>query len=413
MRHHPTSYRSLLRSALLIAILGALGSSASAQSVERARDWGIPFKGTPGPLNAITDVPGLTVGQVTLVSGSGPLTKGKGPVRTGVTAILPRGKKFDPVFAGYFSFNGNGDMTGTHWIAESGFLETPVLITNTGSVGVVRDAAWQWMEKNGYYAPFAKDYWYAYPVVAETYDGVLNDIDGQHVKAEHAWQALDGARGGAVPEGAVGGGTGMMAHGFKGGTGTSSRKVDGPLGSFMVGVLVQANYGGRGEMRIGGLPINKALREIPGPVMNPIPSTTRPLVARAAPTALERETGSIIVVVATDAPLDAVQCQRLARRATVGLARMGGKGGNGSGDIFIAFATGNPGAFSNDKITPMKHYPNDAMDPLFSAAADATEEAILNALVAARDMTGIQGNSVRALPKKEVQAFLKEHNLMK
>lgn len=405
---------------LALASQGASGQSGerpprhgSEPSIERARDWGIPFGGTPGPLNAITDVPGLTVGQVTLVSGSGRLSKGKGPVRTGVTAILPRGKKFDPVFAGDAAFNGNGDMTGTHWIAESGFLETPILITNTGSVGVVRDAAWQWMERNGYYAPFARDYWYAYPVVAETYDGVLNDIDGQHVKAEHAWQALDAARGGPVAEGATGGGTGMVAHGFKGGTGTSSRKVAGPLGSFTVGVLVQANYGGRGEMRIGGVPINKALRDIPGPVLNPIPSTTRPLAARGAAFALARETGSIIVVIATDAPLDAVQCQRLARRATVGLARMGGKGGNGSGDIFIAFATGNPGAFSNDRITSMKHYPNDAMDPLFTAVADATEEAIVNALVAGRDMTGIEGNSVRALPKKEVQEFLKEHRLMK
>jgi D-aminopeptidase len=250
-----------------------------------------------------------------------------GPVRTGVTTILPRGSTFDPVFAGSFSFNGNGDMTGTHWISESGFMETPILITNTGSVGVVRDAALAWMEKHGYYAPFAKDYWYAYPVVTETYDGILNDINGHHVKPEHAWQALDSAKGGPVPEGAVGGGTGMIAHQFKGGTGTSSRKVDGPLGNFTVGVLVQANYGGREEMRIGGLPISKALKDIPRPVLSDIPSTTRPLLVRAAPTTLDREMGSIVVIVATDAPLNALQCQRLARRVTVGLSRVGGKGG--------------------------------------------------------------------------------------
>ena len=396
-----------------IVLVFAVGASPCSQAAERARDWGIPFQGIPGPLNAITDVPGVTVGQVTLISGTGALQKGKGPVRTGVTAILPRGNTFDPVFAGYSSFNGNGDMTGTHWISESGFLEAPILITNTGSVGVVRDAAWQWMERKGFYTPFAKDYWYAYPLVAETYDGILNDIDGQHVRAEHAFQALDKATSGPVPEGAVGGGTGMIAHQFKGGTGTSSRKVSGAVGNFTVGILVQANYGTRDEMRIGGLPIGKELRDIPRATVNPIPSSTRPLLARSGSVAIDRETGSIIVVIATDAPLDALQCQRMARRAAVGLARMGGKGGNGSGDIFLAFATGNPGAFSNDKVTALKRFPNDAMDPLFTAVAEATEEAILNALVAGRDMTGIQGNSVRGLPKTEVQKFLKLHGLMK
>ena len=381
-----------------------------AQSPERARDWGIPLAGTPGPLNAITDVPGVEVGLVTLISGDGPLVKGKGPVRTGVTAILPRGRTFDPVYAGWDTFNGNGDMTGTHWIGESGFLETPVLITNTGNVGIVRDAAWQWMEKHGYYMPFAKDYWYAYPVVAETYDGGLNDIDGQHVRPAHVWEALDSAKGGPVAEGAVGGGTGMICHQFKGGTGTSSRKVKGPLGDFTVGVLVQANYGRRAEMRIGGLPIGPALRDFPLPVEHDIPSSTRPLARAFQP---DRETGSIIVIIATDAPLSATQCQRLARRATVGIARMGGKGGNGSGDIFLAFATGNPGAFNPNAITAVKQFPNDGLDPFFTAVAEATEEAILNALVAGRDMTGIQGNRVRGLPKQEVQDFLKAHALLK
>ncbi len=394
----------------VLAICTAHPMLVYGQSPERARDWGIPFAGTPGPLNAITDVPGVLVGQVTLISGDGPLVKGKGPIRTGVTAILPRGKTFDPVFAGWDAFNGNGDMTGTHWISESGFLETPVLITTTGSVGTVRDAAWQWMEKHGYYAPFAKDYWYAYPVVAETYDGILNDIDGQHVLPVHVWQALDAATNGPVPEGSVGGGTGMICHRFKGGTGTSSRLVESGLGRFTVGVLVQANYGDRDEMRIGGLPIGKALREFPRPLVHDIPSSTR-LMARPANT--DRETGSIIVVIATDAPLNATQCQRMARRATAGISRMGGKGGNGSGDIFLAFATGNPGAFSLKEITAIRQFPNEGMDPLFSAVAEATEEAILNALVAGRDMTGIQGNSVRGLPKKEVQAFLREHSLLK
>lgn len=383
---------------------------ALVQSPERARDWGIPFAGNPGPLNAITDVPGVWVGQVTLISGEGPLVKGKGPIRTGVTAILPRGKTFDPVYAGWETFNGNGDMTGTHWISESGFLETPVLITNTGNVGIVRDAAWRWMEKHGYYAPFARDYWYAYPVVAETYDGILNDIDGQHVHAEHVWQALDLAKGGPVPEGAVGGGTGMICHEFKGGTGTSSRRVESALGNFVVGVLVQTNYGVREEMRIGGLPIGKALREVPLPVIHDIPSSTRPL---AQATGSDRETGSIIVIIATDAPLNATQCQRMARRASVGISRMGGKGGNGSGDIFLAFATGNPGAFSLNGMTTVKQFPNEGMNPLFTAVGEATEEAILNALVAGRDMTGIQGNTVRGLPKREVQDFLREHALLR
>jgi D-aminopeptidase len=401
-----------LRGCLQIGILGMLVAPmiVSGQNLERARDWGIPFSGTPGTFNAITDVTGVLVGQVTLISGDGPLVKGKGPVRTGVTAILPRGKTFDPVYAGWGTFNGNGDMTGTHWISESGFLETPVLITNTGSVGTVRDAAWKWMEKHGYYAPFRRDYWYAYPVVAETYDGILNDIDGQHVLPDHVTQALDLAKDGPVMEGGVGGGTGMICHGFKGGTGTSSRRVETALGKFMVGVLVQTNYGLRDEMRIGGLPIGKALLDVPRPTIHDIPSSTRPLARAGTP---ERETGSIIVIIATNAPLNATQCQRMARRATVGVSRMGGKGGNGSGDIYLAFATGNPGAFSLENITTVKQFPNEGMDLFFTAVGEATEEAILNALVAGRDMTGIQGNSVRGLPKKLVQDFLSEHAMLK
>lgn len=396
-----TNANAVLGAALIATLLHASAAP------ERARDWGIPFSGQPGALNAITDVPGVTVGTVTLIVGDGPLVKGKGPVRTGVTAILPRGKTFDPVYAGWGTLNGNGDMTGTHWITESGFLETPILITGTASVGTVRDAAWQWIEQNRYFAPFKPGYWYAYPVVAETYDGVLNDINGQHVLPEHARQALDSARSGPVLEGAVGGGTGMICHGFKGGTGTSSRKVNNEFGSFVVGVLVQANYGGRTEMRLGGLPIDGALRDVPHPVLNEIGGQA------ATPRRSDRETGSIIVIIATDAPLNATQCTRMANRAPIGIARMGGKGGNGSGDIFLAFATGNPGAFSLKETTSVKQFPNDGMDDLFTAVADATEEAICNALVAGKDMTGIQGNSVRGLPKPLVQDFLRRHGLLK
>jgi D-aminopeptidase len=380
--------------------------SATGQVRERARGWGIPFSGTPGQLNAITDVPGVTVGMATLISGEGPLVKGKGPVRTGVTAIFPRGKKFDPVYAGWDTFNGNGDMTGTHWISESGFLETPVLITGTGSVGTVRDAAWNWMDRNRFFAPFKPGYWYAYPVVAETYDGMLNDINGQHITPPDVWRALDSAAGGPVAEGAAGGGTGMICHGFKGGTGTSSRKVENEFGSFLVGVLVQTNYGTRKEMRLGGIPIGPELLDVPLPVEHELKSAS----LRPGP---ERETGSIIVVIATDAPLNATQCTRMARRASVGVARTGGKGGNGSGDIFLAFATGNPGAFSLTQTTTVRQFPNEGMNDLFTAVADATEESICNALVAGRDMTGIEGNSVRALPKKEVQDFLRRHALLK
>jgi D-aminopeptidase len=402
-----TRIRQTIRAAAVLVALAGTTGGALAQTPERARGWGIPFTGTPGPLNAITDVPGVTVGMVTLIEGEGPLVKGKGPVRTGVTAILPRGKTFDPVHANWGTLNGNGDMTGTHWITESGFLETPVLITNTGNVGIVRDAAWQWMERNRYYAPFRPGYWYAYPVVAETYDGILNDIDGQHVRPEHVWRALDTAQGGPVPEGAVGGGTGMICHGFKGGTGTSSRKVEDEFGSYTVGVLVQTNYGSRREMRLGGVPIGKELLDVPLPAINDLPEAS---ARRADPDA---DRGSIIVVIATDAPLDSLQCRRLAARAPIGIARMGGKGSNGSGDLFLAFATGNPGAFSLTKTTTVEQFPNEGMNDLFTAVADATEEAITNALVAGRDMTGIQGNSVRGLPRKLVQDFLRQHGLLR
>lgn len=372
---------------------------------KRARDWGVPFDGTPGRYNAITDVAGVTVGHVTILKGEGPLVKGKGPVRTGVTAILPRGKEFAPVYANWYALNGNGDMTGTHWITESGFLETPVLITNTGSVGIVRDAAWQWMDRNKYYTPFYKDYWYAYPVVAETYDGMFNDINGQHVTKEDVWKALDGARSGAVEEGGVGGGTGMMCYGFKGGIGTASRVVDKSIGGYTVGVLVQANHGGRSQLIVAGVPVGKELLDTLRPKFDPPTSASLP--------AWEKEIGSIIIVLATDAPLLPDQLKRLAQRIPLGLTRTGGIGGNGSGDIFLAFSTANKNAFSTKEAQKVTTLPNEWMDALFAATVQATEEAIINALFAGKTLVGINGNTMYGLPKELVMQKLKKYNRLK
>ncbi len=358
---------------------------------QRARDLGIPFSGTPGPFNAITDVPGVEVGHTTLISGEGRLVKGQGPVRTGVTAILPRGHRFSPSFAGWYALNGNGEMTGTTWIEEAGFLETPILITNTFSVGVVRDAAIAWMERTGYTGPFLADLWYTYPVVAETYDGILNDISGQHVRAEHAWAALDSARSGPVAEGNVGGGTGMISHGFKGGIGTSSRRL--PSGH-TVGVLVQANHGGRSTFTVAGVPVGREITDLTPVVRFDDPS----------------ERGSIIVIVATDAPLLPHQLKRLARRVPIGIGLNGGRAGNGSGDIFLAFSTANEGAFSRDSVATVQVWPNDEINGLFDAVVQATEEAILNALVAARTMTGVNGNTAYALPHDRLREILRRYN---
>ncbi|MGH9649086.1 MAG: P1 family peptidase, partial [Terriglobales bacterium] len=313
--------------AVLISLLAAV-PAAWGQAKPRARDLGIPFDGAPGPLNAITDVKGVEVGHTTLISGAGKLVAGKGPVRTGVTAILPRGKSpSDPVFAGWFSQNGNGEMTGTTWVEESGFLEGPVMITNTHSVGVVRDAVVAWRVRQG--GADATGYWWSLPVVAETWDGYLNDINGFHVKPEHAFAAIEQARSGAVTEGNVGGGTGMVCHEFKGGIGTASRKLEEKDGGHTVGVLVQCNYGLRRLLRVAGAPVG---REIPGDEV----------YSRAGSPG--DEVGSIIIVVATDAPLLPHQLKRVARRAALGLARNGSIAGNGSGDIFIAFSTANPEA---------------------------------------------------------------------
>src|SRR5262245_48193249 len=315
-----------MRILLTVCILVSIAIPSSAQSKPRARDLGASFDGTPGALNAITDVNGVEVGMTTLVSGNGPLKEGAGPVRTGVTAILPRGKSSnDPVMSGWFSLNGNGEMTGTTWIKESGFLEGPVFITNTHSVGVVRDASIAWGLKHG-----ATLQPWSLPVVAETWDGTLNDINGFHVKPEHVFAALDGASGGPVAEGNVGGGTGMICYGFKCGTGTSSRKLDSNAGGYTVGVLVQANHGRRPELRIAGAPVGVEIPLTPPRGDDP-PNDPAP----------DRELGSIIIVVATDAPLLPHQLERIARRASLGLARTGATSGNSSGDIFIAFSTAN------------------------------------------------------------------------
>ena len=367
-----------------------------------ARELGIPLEGVPGPLNAITDVPGVEVGHATIIRGEGPLKVGNGPVRTGVTAILPRGKTFDPVFAARYVLNGNGELTGTTWIDESGFLETPILITNTFSVGVVRDATLAWMERRNYKSPVLRvgnsDIWMAYPVVGETFDGLLNDIVGQHVTREHAFQALDGARSGPVLEGNVGGGTGMMAHLFKGGIGTASRCVAELPKPYRVGVLVQANHGTRSEFTVSGVPVGREITDL----LPNLPGQN----AKAA----GASRGSIIVVVATDAPLLPHQLKRLAQRIPLGIGRLGGAGENGSGDIFLAFSTANPGAWSRKETKMVEVISNDAIDPLFYATVQATEEAILNAMVAAETMTGADGITVHALPHDRLREVLRKYN---
>jgi D-aminopeptidase len=359
----------------------------------RARDIGIPFSGTTGRFNAITDVRGVEVGYSTIVSGQGKNIRGKGPVRTGVTAILPRGRSNNPVFANWYSLNGNGEMTGTTWITESGFLEGPIMITNTNSVGVVRDAVLKWYVKTGWYK---EDFWYTYPVVAETYDGFLNDIYGFHVKESNAYEALDGARSGSITEGNVGGGTGMMCLGFKGGTGTSSRVVKISDSIYTVGVLVQSNFGNKRNFTIAGVPVGKELAD----TMN---------YEFKAPPSYQPGDGSIIVVVATDAPLLPHQLKRIAARVPLGIGAVGGRGENGSGDIFIAFSTANPTAFQRDKFSKIDELPNDLINPLFDATVQAVEEAIINAMVAAETMEGINGNKAYGLPHKSVIEILRKY----
>jgi len=390
--------RRSLHSFVIIAVLGLIGNACLAQDSgrkPRARDLGVPFDGTPGALNAITDVAGVTVGHTTLISGEGQLVVGKGPVRTGVTAVFPRGKDVNDlgVFAGWWSLNGNGEMTGTTWVEESGILTGPVMITNTHSVGVVRDAVIQWTVAHRKVG--SNDDWWSLPVVAETWDGWLNDINGFHVKPEHVFQAIDSSHAGPVEEGAVGGGTGMICNGFKGGIGTSSRTLSAKDGGYTVGVLVQCNYGSRQNFRVAGIPVG---RQIPGE--DPYAFAPGDITER----------GSIIVIVATDAPLLPHQLKRLARRVSLGLGRNGSISGNGSGDIFIAFSTANPGAAATDHLVDLKMLPNDEMNPLFEATVEATEEAIINAMVAATSMTGIDNHHVSALPHDQLRAILKKYN---
>jgi D-aminopeptidase len=351
-----------------------------------ARGLGIPFDGQPGPLNAITDIGGVEVGHTTIIRGDGKLVVGRGPVRTGVTAIVPRGRRdASPAFAGYFSLNGNGEMTGTAWIEESGLLTTPIMITNTHSVGVVRDAVIAWQVRHRQ----MMQPW-SLPVVAETYDGLLNDIDGFHVTARHVWAALDSARGGRVVEGCVGGGTGMVGYGWKGGIGTASRRLDRKSGGYTLGVLVQLNCGRPKELTIAGVPVGKELR----PSHDPFST---------------QELGSIIIVAATDAPLMPHQLKRIARRLAMGLARTGSVSGNGSGDLFVAFSTANAAGGKRSDVETVKMLRNSRMDPLFTAAVQATEEAIVNALVAARTMVGINGHRVEAIPHDRLADVMRKY----
>lgn len=380
-----------MRHSMRFAFILLVAVSVTAQTKPRARDLGVMLEGTPGPLNAIVDVAGVEVGHKTLIEGDS--------VRTGVTAVWPRGKRSsDPVFGGFFSQNGNGDMTGTHWLEESGFLDGPVLITNTHSVGVVRDAFLGWLVKNGRKSgtnvlPFG---FFTYPIVAETYDGRLNDINGFHVKPPDVEAALESASSGPVAEGNVGGGTGMVCYGFKGGIGTSSRRLAVAEGGYTVGVLVQCNCGSRRQLRVGGLPIGEEL------------AMALPVASRQPP--YPEDVGSIIIVVATDAPLLPHQVKRLARRATMGLARTGSTSGNGSGDIFIAFSTANAGAAAATAPVGVRMMPNDALNPVFDATVQATEEAILNAMVGAETMTGNRGNKIYALPHERLKEVLRKYN---
>ncbi|MBX2941766.1 MAG: P1 family peptidase [Cyclobacteriaceae bacterium] len=362
----------------------------------RARDLKIPFDGTPGKFNAITDVPGVEVGQKTIIKGNGKLEVGKGPVRTGVTAVFPLGKNsIDRVFASWFTLNGNGEMTGTTWIDESGCLGSPILITNTHSVGTVRDAVIQWyVNKNLSEGGYSGDY--SLPVVAETWDGFLNDINGFHVKQQDVFEAMQGATSGPVAEGNVGGGTGMIVHSFKGGIGTSSRIVETKIGNYTVGVLVQANYGSRNQLTIAGVPVGKEITDL-------MPTEGKP----------DEDQGSIIVVAATDAPFLPHQLHRLVKRVALGVGAMGGRGGNTSGDIFIAFSTANPEAGAMDKLASLKMFPNEMINPFFEAVTQATEESIVNAMVAAETMVGVNGNKVYAIPHDRLIEVMKKYNRLK
>ena len=356
----------------------------------RGRDLGLPFPGTPGAFNAITDVPGVEVGTVTLVSGDGPLRVGHGPVRTGVTAILPRGKAkaHVPCAAGYYSLNGNGEMTGTVWIEECGELQTPITITNTHSCGMTRDATIRWLVARG--VGTGQDW--GLPVAAETYDGDLNDINGFHVTADHTAQALDGARPGPVEMGSVGGGTGMLTYDFKAGNGSASRVVEIDGRRFTLGVFVQSNFGRREDFTVLGVPVGRHI--LNGKLRG-------------------REQGSVIAIVATDAPLMAHQLKRLARRVPLGLARTGTVGNTSSGDIFLAFSTANEAAFAQRTgVSRMETLANGDLDRLFLATVEATEEAVIDAMLCAETMVGRDGNTAIALPPDEMLSLMRQYGRM-
>ena len=391
-----TMKKSIIFLIMLIGIQQAFGQKP------RARDLGVPFVGATGEFNAITDVEGVEVGYSTIISGEGDNVLGKGPVRTGVTAIFPRGKakKFSPVFANWYSLNGNGEMTGTTWVTESGFLETPIMITNTNSVGVVRDAVLKWYVDNDWYK--GEDWWYTYPVVGETYDGFLNDIYGFHVKEEHVLEAIENAKGGKIAEGNVGGGTGMMCLGFKGGTGTSSRVFNINDSTYTVGAIVQSNFGAKFNLNIAGVPVGIELMDTLRNVYNAPPESRR-----------QEGDGSIIVIVATDVPLLPHQLKRVAQRIPLGVGIVGGRGSNGSGDIFLAFSSANEGAFNRDEMTDVEMMSNDLLFPVFQATVHAVEEAIINSMVAAETMEGINGNKAYALPHDLLIETLKKYNRIK
>ena len=374
--------------------------SVTAQTKPRARELGIPFDGATGQFNAITDVKGVEVGYTTLISGDG-----KSAVRTGVTAILPQGKNFQGrVFAAWHALNGNGEMTGTAWIEESGGLGSPVMITNTHSVGIVRDAVIEWGVRKSSGGNYSGDL--SLPVVAETYDGFLSDINGFHVTKAHVFQALDSAKTGAILEGNIGGGTGMVAHRFKGGTGTASRILEAKFGGYTVGVLVQANYGTRQFFSVAGVPVGKEITDLL-PTVGKEAASLFPFDRKIG----DEGQGSIIVVIATDAPLLPNQLKRLAQRASLGIGNVGGRGENSSGDIFIAFSTANATEASKDEgISQLTMLPNERINPLFWATAQATEEAIINAMIAAETMKGLGGNTVYALPHKRLKEIMKKYN---
>jgi L-aminopeptidase/D-esterase-like protein len=385
-----------------IIFIGLLSCYQVYSQKPRARDLGIPFVGTPGVFNAITDVQGVEVGYSTIISGKGNNTVGNGPVRTGVTAIFPRGKakKFSPVYANWYSLNGNGEMTGTTWVTESGFLETPIMITNTNSVGVVRDAVLKWYVDTDWYS--GEDWWYTYPVVAETYDGFLNDIYGFHVKEKHVLEAIENSSSGQIAEGNIGGGTGMMCLGFKGGTGTSSRVLKIKDSSYTVGAIVQSNFGAKRNLSIAGVPVGVELKDTLNSVFNGPPKSRR-----------QEGDGSIIVIVATDVPLLPHQLKRIAQRIPLGIGIVGGRGSNGSGDIFLAFSTANEGAFNRDDIASITSMPNDLLMPVFEATVQVVEEAIINAMIAAETMEGINGNTSYAIPHDVLVETLKKYNRIK